>query len=228
MRHEEAAPTAGTRVVLWRTRHLLGIMLICCIVFVALAIVAGEAGPNAIDLSATRWLQRTAPTWFGVLMEWVSWFGYSPQNAVMPIFVAAMFWLRGFHLEAVWVLGTQLSGIVTVLVKELVHRPRPAPDLVGVSVALQDPSFPSGHTVQYTTLFGFVFFLVYTLAQPSARRTALLFLIALPVVTVGPSRLYLGQHWLSDVLGGYALALLLLIPYCWAYARVLERRFLRR
>jgi membrane-associated phospholipid phosphatase len=44
-------------------------------------------------------------------------------------------------------------------------------------------------------------------------------LLAVPIVLVGPSRLYLGQHWLSDVLGGYALAVLFLVPYCWAYAK---------
>ena len=76
--------------------------------------------------------------------------------------------------------------------------------------------FPSGHVVQYTALFGCAFFLVYVLAAPSTWRTIGLILLALPIVLVGPSRLYLGQHWLSDVLGGYALAVLFLVPYCWA------------
>jgi len=39
------------------------------------------------------------------------------------------------------------------------------------------------------------------------------------IVLVGPSRLYLGQHWLSDVIGGYAVAAMLLAPYCWAYTK---------
>jgi len=60
---------------------------------------------------------------------------------------------------------------------------------------------------------------VYVLAQPSARRTIALVLLAIPIVLVGPSRLYLGQHWLSDVLGGYAVAAMLLVPYCWAYTK---------
>jgi membrane-associated phospholipid phosphatase len=51
-----------------------------------------------------------------------------------------------------------------------------------------------------------------------AWRTALLILLALPIVLVGPSRLYRGQHWLSDVVGGCAVAALLLIPSCWLYA----------
>jgi undecaprenyl-diphosphatase len=44
-------------------------------------------------------------------------------------------------------------------------------------------------------------------------------LLAVPIVLVGPSRLYLGQHWLSDVLGGYVLAALCLVPLCWAFVK---------
>jgi membrane-associated phospholipid phosphatase len=96
--------------------------------------------------------------------------------------------------------------------KDIVHQARPLPDLVGVFAPLSDPSFPSGHVVQYTTLFGVAFFLVYVLAEPCARGTVALVLLALPIALIGPSRLYLGQHWLSDVLGGYAEAALLLVP----------------
>jgi undecaprenyl-diphosphatase len=124
----------------------------------------------------------------------------------------------------VWIVGTQASALLTVLLKQLINRPRPSADLVHVTAVLTDPSFPSGHVVQYCTRCGFAFFLVYVLEGRSVRRTILLILLAVPMVLVGPSRLYLGQHWLSDVVGGYAVASLLLVPYCWAYAHWFSRR----
>jgi undecaprenyl-diphosphatase len=68
-------------------------------------------------------------------------------------------------------------------------------------------------------LFGFTFFLVYVLAGRSRLRTVGLVLLAAPIALVGPSRLYLGQHWLSDVLGGYAVAAMLLLLMSWTYTK---------
>jgi membrane-associated phospholipid phosphatase len=203
----------------WRTRHLVGIMLVALLVLVGLTLVASQSDPDALDLGATRWIQQLRDPWFAALMYWVSWFGYPPQNLILPLVVAAPFAVRRLWVEALWVIGSQASSLVVTVIKELVHRPRPSPELVGVLAPLSDPSFPSGHVVQYTTLFGVAFFLVYVLMRGSVPRRILLILLALPMVAVGPSRLYLGQHWLSDVLGGYAVSVMLLIPYCWAYAK---------
>ncbi len=215
-----AQPVVPARIAWPRTRRLVAVMVLAALVLAGLTVVARQAGPDAVDLRATLWLQQITFPPFAALMYWVSWVGFSPQNLALPVVVAGAFAVRGYRLEAFWLLGTSASAVVTDLLKNLVHRPRPAPQLVGVSAALTDWSFPSGHTVQYTTLFGFAFYLVFVLAPRSSARTVCLILLALPVVLVGPSRLYLGEHWLSDVLGGYAVAVLLLVPYCWAYARI--------
>ena len=196
----------------------MALLLGAGVLLAASTLLAGQANPGAIDLQTTRWLQQFDAPWFAGLMYWVSWPGFSPQSVALPLAVALAFGLRGRRGEALWIIGTQASSLVTFALKQLVDRPRPAPELVGVTAPLSDPSFPSGHTVQYTTLFGFAFFLVYVRLRPSAWRRVALVLLAVPVLLVGISRLYLGQHWLSDVLGGYAVATLLLVPYCWAYA----------
>ena len=136
-----------------------------------------------------------------------------------PSLVAAPFVLRRLWVEALWVLGTQISTLVVIAIKDGVHRSRPSPALVGVLAPLNSPSFPSGHVVQYTMLLGFTFFLLYVLAPRSTLRAIVLWLLVVPIVLVGPSRMYLGQHWLSDVLGGYAVAAVLLLPMCCAYVK---------
>ena len=213
---ERSLATPG--VIAWRTHHSVGVLLGAGIVLAGLTLVASHADPNTVDLGATLWLQQFHNPAFATLMAWVSWFGFAPQTWALPVIVALPFAVRGLRVEALWVVGTQAAALVVLLIKDLVHRQRPSPDVVAVLAPLNSPSFPSGHVVQYTMLFGFTIFLVYVLVRRSSLRTLALILLAVPIVLVGPSRLYLGQHWLSDVLGGYAVATLLLVPYCWAYA----------
>jgi membrane-associated phospholipid phosphatase len=210
---------AAPWLVAWRTRQLLAFLLVLGLALVGLTMVASQANPNGIDVGATRWLQQVQNPAFAALMVWVSWPGFAPQTWVMPFLVAAPFAMRRLWVEALWILGTQLSSLLVVIFKDAVNRARPSSELVDVIAPLNSPSFPSGHVVQYSMLFGFAFFLVYVLAQRSRFRSIGLVLLAVPVVLVGLSRLYLGQHWLSDVLGGYAVAAILLLPMCWAYTR---------
>jgi membrane-associated phospholipid phosphatase len=223
-RPSETAPDAETSVatpgvVAWRTRHLVAFLVILGLLLAGLTLVASQANPDVVDLGATRWIQQFRNPAFASLMFWVSWAGFAPQTWVLPVLVAAPFALRGLRVEAICVLATQAASLVAAVLKDIVDRARPSPELVSVLVPLNTPSFPSGHVVQYATLFGFTFFLIYVLAPRSWVRTLGLALVAVPVVLVGPSRLYLGQHWLSDVLGGYAVAAMLLLPLCWAYVK---------
>jgi undecaprenyl-diphosphatase len=114
------------------------------------------------------------------------------------------------------------------LIKLAVHRPRPAPDLVHVIQQLQDASFPSGHVLFYTVFFGFLIFLAYTLLKPSWLRTGLCGVLGALVALVGLSRIYVGDHWASDVAGAYLLGSLWLVltiaVYRWGKPRFFVRQ----
>jgi undecaprenyl-diphosphatase len=118
-------------------------------------------------------------------------------------------------VEAVFVALAGAGGLLAELVKSLVDRPRPTPDFANIIGNLKTYSFPSGHVTGYTILFGFLFYLTYShLPKGMPIRTILLDFFALMIVLIGFSRVYMGQHWASDALAGYALGfayLLLLI-----------------
>ena len=92
-----------------------------------------------------------------------------------------------------------------------IQRPRPAGNLVEVFEVLETYSFPSGHVMMYMILFGFVWYVAYTLLRRSWQRSLLLGLFGSFIALVGISRIYLGQHWASDVLGAYLLGSVILI-----------------
>lgn len=98
-----------------------------------------------------------------------------------------------------------LSGLAYSATAPLVARPRPPADLVHVIRHTAGYSYPSGHMVFFSW---FVPLLVLTLVRPRLPRaiTALGWLIALAtLVLAGAGRVYVGEHWPSDVLGGLAL-----------------------
>jgi undecaprenyl-diphosphatase len=120
--------------------------------------------------------------------------------------------------EAV-VLGlvTAAGYAVKAVCKYGIARPRPTPELVSVLTHPGDYSFPSGHTVHYVVFLGFLSFLTLVLVRPRLLRWPLLGVNGALVLLVGPSRVYLGAHWASDVLGGYLLGGALLATAIYGY-----------
>ena len=98
------------------------------------------------------------------------------------------------------------AGIL--IIKSSVVRPRPTRDLVRVASQLEEASFPSGHVVHYVTFYGFLFYLVFTHLRQGWIRNALLSLLGGVILLVGPSRIYMGHHWPSDVGGAYLVGTL--------------------
>jgi membrane-associated phospholipid phosphatase len=177
-----------------------------------------------IDLTITNALQTLNTPFFSQLMILVSWFGYLPQSAIVSFIIIAAIYFLGFRWEAVASLGIAvIEEVLNTLIKSIIHRPRPAADLVNIVTPLSSYSFPSGHVMYYVAFFGFIWFLIYTLLKNSWIRTVFLFFFGLLILFVGISRIYLGEHWSSDVLGAYLLGTLILIVaiqiYLWGKNR---------
>lgn len=190
----------------YRTFLFQASLLISLLGFAALALVARATAYLSIDLWVTQHFQAFRPGWFVWLMEAASWPGFPPQSIWLALAASALLLFAGLYWEGLFNgLAAGSSLLLSSLVKLAIQRPRPAADLVDVIQELASFSFPSGHVMFYLGLFGFLIFLAFTLLRRSRLRTLLIGLLASPILLVGPSRVYLGQHWASDVLGGYLL-----------------------
>jgi undecaprenyl-diphosphatase len=204
-------------------------VILTLIAFGILAALAYSTAYLPIDLTITSGFQAYSPTWFQNFMLAISWFGFPPQAGVIVVFAAAIIFILGYRWEGVMVaISTAVVSLLNLGIKLFVHRPRPSVDLVHVVKVLSSYSFPSGHVMFFTGFFGFLAFLAYTLLKRSVLRTTLLVVFTGMVVLVGPSRIYLGEHWFSDVIGGYLLGSLGLVAtiqfYRWGKPRFFAKQ----
>lgn len=223
---EETAPPGLRR---YRTVLFQVVLFSSFIVFLFLAFLARTTPFFPIDLQITRAIQSIDSPIFDGLMRLISWPGFSPNSLIITLLIALVLYLYGLHWEAVTaLLASLLSGLTNQLVKILIQRPRPSGDSVDVFAVLDSYSFPSGHVMFYTILFGFLWYLAYTLVKTSLLRGLLLVLLGSLILGVGASRIYLGQHWASDVLGAYLLGGLILagiiLLYQWGKTRFFVRQ----
>lgn len=216
-----STPTRHRRAALF---HLFA--LFASAGFVALAVAAHMIPYFHMDLVVARALQGYHGAFFSGLMRGVSWIGFVPQVDLLGVLAILVLLFAGLRWEAVASVFAACGMIVGWLVKLIVVRPRPSADLINVIANLPSKSFPSGHVVMITTFAGFLAFLVFTLLKPSWGRTALLVVFAALIALMGPSRIYLGQHWFSDVMGAYLLGSLWLALTIWFY-RWGKQRFFR-
>ncbi len=197
--------------------------------FTTLTILVKTTPSFPVDLAITHALQSITWPPFAALMDLISWPGFPPQSMILSLLIIVALYLLGFHWEAVAALfAGAFTALVNVIVKDYIRRPRPGIDLVHVFKVLNSYSFPSGHVMYYVGFFGFLWFLAYTLLKPSWIRTTILIVLGLLVALVGASRIYMGQHWPSDVLGAYLLGSICLVVSILFYRWGKKRFFVRQ
>lgn len=142
------------------------------------------------------------------IMVNASRFGSTPSLIVMALIAAAWLVWRGRRGESLLVVAVSAGGLLLApLLKLVFERPRPAPT---EHIVLVDSwSFPSAHSANSMVVLGLLTVLAVRERPGRLRRTLLVAIGALLVLTVGFSRVYLGVHWPSDVLAGW------LVGACW-------------
>ncbi len=155
------------------------------------------------DKLITHRLQKQQNRWFHNFMLGVSEFGFPKMFTPITVGIAAIFWALRFRLESIFILLTSTSSILNWIVKRLIKRPRPTKELVTVVRVINEPSFPSGHVMHYTNFFGLLIYLLATNWRSGKLRNLLILVCTALIALIGPSRVYLGAHWPSDVMAGY-------------------------
>jgi len=188
-------------------RLLLGLLF----VFLALAVSASVAGSQLLltwDEPVTRWVEAHRTAWLDDLFRTFSRLGSTVPVMVVGAAVGLAAWRRCRAVGIAVLVATFSKPLFETVLKVAVDRERPDFDRLVPGVG---PSFPSGHVMAAMALWGM---LPLVVSLYSRRRDVWWASVAVAATIIGgiaASRVYLGVHWLSDVVGGLLAGSLFLV-----------------
>lgn len=158
---------------------------------------------TVLDAHIAAWLHAHAVPSVTQFMLGISAMNGITGISILTVLLALFFvWIRDWY----WLLGLALAVpggmLLNLLTKFAFHRERPS--FVDPIVTLSSYSFPSGHALASTVFYGTLAAFLVPRVKTAKQRVAILIAAFLMVVLVGFSRIYLGAHFLSDVLAAFA------------------------
>lgn len=186
-------------------RHLVVISGILAILSLGLALYAHWAPLFPYDQRLILWLQSLANppvTWIMVQISWI----FGDWHAMLLVIPAAILvWRFLGRPQGIMILAAGLISLLDAAIKLGINRPRPTPFQVHIIGINHGNGFPSGHTFFATIFLGFLAYLLFTGLKNRHQRILSLIVLIFFALLVGTSRIYLGAHWPSDVLGGFVI-----------------------
>lgn len=153
----------------------------------------------------------------------LTFFGNSTTIATFLFFTALFLLLRKYYSELLWVVGVTVIGAMTnYLIKFVYQRPRPTIEHL---VEASHYSFPSGHAMASLIFYGSLIILIHLHFKNKFLKWGLSLIMTLLTLLIGISRIYVGVHYPTDIIGGFLLGapiLLASLPYFY------QKRFIWR
>ena len=211
-------------------RKLVVILLLLFISASGLTVAAYTFGVFRFDLVIAFALRNQDHPAFTALMTAVSFLGDGWIPVILVLAAAVVCALKKRWVEAAFVIITLSSGILAGALKHVVGRPRPPGFIFSpgdIFPSINQYAYPSGHVLFFVVFFGFVAYLGWKFLT-GLTRWLLVSLCAVLILLIGPSRIYLGEHWVSDVIGSYLIGTFWLIILILLYELVLHRMSARR
>jgi undecaprenyl-diphosphatase len=198
---------------------LAGVIVLYLFAWLADEVLAQETA--TLDLAASTYLQQfSSSPQLTIAAEAISLLGSEAIWVFGAILLAVFARQRRWGSAVALVLVTGGAQLVNNILKSLFHRTRPAP-VVTAFIAAQQFSFPSGHAMVSAAFYFYLAYLSWQVVH-GWKRTVLMVGLVILVLLIGVSRIYLGVHYLSDVLAGY------LAGFVWTDAVIIGSQLLAR
>lgn len=152
------------------------------------------------------------------VMKIITMFGSS--IAIVLVSVLTLFFVKTSKMKFLVCVNPLLATIINQVLKFVVARKRPTEFFLIIEKGF---SFPSGHSMVSVSLYGFIIYLIYTKIK-SKKKYILISVLVILTILIMFSRIYLGVHYLSDVIAGCLISIAYLITYIKVINAYLERK----
>jgi undecaprenyl-diphosphatase len=144
-----------------------------------------------------------------------------PIVAITICVLLFLYFVLGHRKELIFVVGVVVtSTLLNVILKLLFHRERPTIHRLFDATGY---SFPSGHAMAAFSLYATLIFLLWKHIPTGWGRVMVVIAGSIMIAAIGLSRIYLGVHYPSDVIGGYLASSSVVFASIWFYQRYMER-----
>jgi len=195
-----------------RKTLFLCISIFFILLFLLLTFFVMNFSNHSWDISVSHEIQEDQNILLDTFMKAFSWLGTVYVAGTVILAFTVIFLIFKYVREGLFILSCILSGAVSYVLKMIIDRPRPTMDFVRIVEETHYQSFPSGHVLFYTVFFGSL--TIIALSSKLLKISLKIFVVAvcLAMVVLGAvSRIYLGAHWFTDVLGGFIVGVLFLM-----------------
>lgn len=177
---------------------------ICFGLLVVLTACVWSGYSNDLDIRIHGWALRVFPAGNERIWEGITFFGSGLAISTLTVLAVIKLGLRQKWDDLKYLIFVMVaSGVTEVTMKWLIHRPRPLE--VYANTLPNSFSFPSGHTI-YGATFYMAIAMIATSSPKRPIRTAVWLAATVVALLIGASRIFLGVHYFSDVVGGYLVA----------------------
>lgn len=180
-----------------------------------------------LDIQAIKRIQSFEQTNITLVMKFFSYIGDTLRVIIISVIILFILF-KVFHQRKELILFLVVligSTILNVLLKNYFHRERP--NLVRMIIE-DGYSFPSGHTMAALSLYGIISFLLWRHIPQQSGRILFICISAFFILGIGLSRIYLGAHYPSDVVGAYLISGSWLTFTIWGFINVKEEGFRKK
>lgn len=209
------------KVRLFFKKNLKWILLFFCLLFVLKVVeILYKNELNDIDLAIYTYISSYISDSLTPIMKVFTTMGSAFVILPVTLGLTLFFWARKETLLGFLIpLNLSIVTFLNIIVKNIVQRPRPS------SIALireTGYSFPSGHSMVSMAFYGFLIYLIHRYMKDKKGNYLVLLFTSL-ILGIGFSRIYLGVHYVSDVVSGFLLSVSYLIVFTSIFSKKLPK-----